>query len=121
MSLPNLAGVKWLHEMTSEELQQQPRWYCQHCRCEFNYPEGYPQWPAEHAALHEDKIEDARKGRRDDGAMKWLTSIGNVVRWILGIVPQVTPAAPPPVPKKPLTPADLGWDDQEPTRSEKKP
>lgn len=47
--------------------------------------------------------------------MKWLTTIGNVVRWILGIVPQVTPAAPPAVPKKPLTPADLGWD-QEPTR-----
>jgi hypothetical protein len=40
--------------------------------------------------------------------MKWLTTIGNVVRWILGIVPP-PPAAP--KPKPPLTPHDLGWDD----------
>lgn len=40
--------------------------------------------------------------------MKWLTAIGNIARWILGIVPPVA-AAPPPVPKQPLTEAELGW------------
>lgn len=38
--------------------------------------------------------------------MKWLTTIANIARWILGIVP------PPPAaskPKPPLTEAELGW------------